>query len=116
MNICIISHERLGPKKGGVETVCYNLAQELQNSAKHKITHLYGNDKGTETTASIISHPLPSAKSPTAVSDVRSFLSEQHIDIVWNHSPSQASLQLIRQATEGLSVKIVSIFHSTLIG
>lgn len=113
MNLCIISHERFGPKKGGVETVCYNLTRELQHSGKHKIVHLYANDKGTEIAENVICLPLPSVSSPTAVTDIRSFLSEHHIDIVWNHSPSPEVPPMLRAAVEELPAKIVSIYHSS---
>lgn len=113
MNICIVSNECMGPNKGGVESVCYNLTQEIQKSGEHNISHLYyENDEGA-TIPEGITAQLPELSNSHTKEYIRNFLVKNQVDIVWNHSPSISNLQLIRQAAAGLRVKIVSIFHST---
>ena len=113
MNICIVSHERFGPNKGGVESVCYNLAGEILRCGNHHITHLYGNDSGTAAVPGVPTAPLPELNAPDAIKRVREFLSLHRVDIVWNHSPAPELNSILRAATRENSIKIVSIYHSS---
>lgn len=113
MNICIVSHERFGANKGGVESVCYNLALEMMRKGGHTITHLYGSDSGTEDVPGVIACKLPKLTEPHAVDEVRSFLSEHRVDILWNHSPTAKLNPILRDATRGGRAKVVSIYHSS---
>lgn len=113
MNICIVSHERFGPNKGGVESVCYNLAGEILRCGNHHITHLYGNDSGTAAVPGVPTAPLPELNAPDAIKRVRDFLSLHRVDIVWNHSPAPELNSILRAATRENSIKIVSIYHSS---
>lgn len=113
MNICIVSHERFGPNKGGVESVCYNLAGEILRCGNHHITNLYGNDSGTAAVPGVPTAPLPELNAPDAIKRVREFLSLHRVDIVWNHSPAPELNSILRAATRENSIKIVSIYHSS---
>lgn len=112
MNICIVTHERLGPQKGGIESVCYILATEIHKLQCHKIYHLYQHDSGTIKTPYIISHQLPPTNDTTAADRIYQFISENKIDIIWNHSPSYQYFPLFKEATKNLNTSIVSVYHS----
>ena len=111
MNICIVIHERFGPMKGGVESVCYNLALEFLKMPEYQIFQLYSHDKGTPEIPGIIAKQLPSVHDAQAVREIHDFLEVNKIDIVWNHSPNLELLPLLKDAVNGLHTKIVSIYH-----
>lgn len=113
MNICIVSNHRMGPNKGGVESVCYNLTQEIQRKGGHHISHLYGTNSGGAEKEDGVSAQLPELHEPGAVEKIRDFLKKQRVDIVWNHDPSPKLNPILRAATAGSNTKIVSIYHSS---
>lgn len=113
MNICIVSISPMGPNKGGVESVCYNLAQEIQRRGGHRISHLYASNSGTAKIECEASAQLPELHEQDAVERIRAFLHEQGVDIVWNHAPTPELNPILRAATDGSNTKIVSIYHSS---
>lgn len=112
MNICIVTHERFGPQKGGVESVCYILASEIHKLQCHNIYHLYQYDSGTIDIPYVIAQQLPSASDDDAIDKIHQFISENKIDILWNHSPSVKYLPLFKNAIKNLDTRIVSIYHN----
>ena len=99
--------------KGGVESVCYNLALEFLKMPEYQIFQLYSHDKGTPEIPGITAKQLPSVHDAQAVREIHDFLEVNKIDIVWNHSLNLELLSILKGAVNGLHTKIVSIYHSS---
>lgn len=113
MNICIVSNERLGPQKGGVESVCYYLVNALLERG-HYVCHLFNHDKGTYKDDAIECLPLHFAlEANCPENELRAFLCSRKIQIVWNHSPSHSLNRLLRSAAKNTNIKVVTIFHAS---
>ena len=113
MNICIVIHERFGPMKGGVESVCYNLALEFLKMPGYQVFQLYAHDKGTPETHGVIAERLPSVHDDDAVRKIHEFLEQNKIDIIWNHSPNMELMPILKKSVNGLHTKIVAIYHNS---
>ena len=111
MNICIVIHERFGPMKGGVESVCYNLALEFLKMPEYQVFQLYEHDKGTPEIHGVIAERLPSVHDDDAVHKIHEFLEQNKIDIIWNHSPNMELMPILKKSVNGLHTKIVAIYH-----
>lgn len=117
MNICIVTLPKISPLNGGVENVCFNLAQHIARKKEHKIFSLYiQEDKNTPEIEQVEYVQLPPLSECLQVHHVhvfQRFLRDNSIDIVWLHSPGYPLSTLIKRATTGTKAKIVSIYHSS---
>ncbi len=117
MNICLVSIPKISPLNGGVENVCYNLAQHLANTGTHKIYSLYvKKDQSTPECPKVEYHTLPAIQECMQhqhIEALHHFLEERDIDIIWVHTPTTIFSDYIKAAAEGTLAKIVSIYHSS---
>lgn len=117
MNICIVTSSKISPINGGVQNVCYNLAQFLSETTGHKIYNLYIHENKNvpeiPTVEYILLPPIDSDNQEKTIEDFHHFLIKNSIDILWVHSPIEQLIKFVNAAAKGTSAKIVSIYHST---
>lgn len=116
MNICLVSIPKISPHNGGVENVCYNLAQQIADAGEHKVYSLYVNkDITVPELPQITYHTLSedyAERAQDTITDLHQFIYNNKLDIIWVHTPQPLLSSLIKQASENTSARIISIYHS----
>lgn len=116
MNICIVAPDKLIANKGGLESVCYNLALIFGKKEGVRCFQLFTKTNDAPDIPGISYQRIPETYQQQLDKDIeetRRFIRENDIDILWNHSSNAPLTAYLHKTTQGTKAKIISIIHNT---